>query len=93
MRDVTYLPGTEDREPVKQDQELAVDFLISHAADHGWDVSRRGTNYAQLTRKVGPLTEQISLSVVGGQLKASVVIVVAETDVSDQVVEWIETKR
>ena len=68
-----------------------IDHLARQAMQNGWAVTRRCPTHFVAGRTRGGVTEQVSAAVINGALRSSHMRVVAETNVSDQVVAWLES--
>lgn len=65
-------------------------FLERQALDFGWAVRRRDPRYFTAERTRDGVTTQVGIHVRDGQLRSSRQTVVARTDVTDQVIGWLE---
>lgn len=65
-------------------------FLERQALDFGWAVRRRDPRYFTAERTRDGVTTQVGVHVRDGQLRSSRQTVVARTDVTDQVIGWLE---
>ena len=90
---VIQFPGaTTDPAP---DLDAQIDFTTSmflerQALDFGWAVRRRDPRYFTAERTQSGVTTQVGVHVRDGQLRSSRQTVVARTDVTDQVIGWLE---
>lgn len=65
-------------------------FLERQALDFGWAVRRRDPRYFTAERTCDGVTTQVGVHIRDGQLRSSRQTVVARTDVTDQVIDWLE---
>lgn len=89
---VIQFPGTAGPAPDLGEQ---IDFTTSmflerQALDFGWAVRRRDPRYFTAERTRDGVTTQVGVHVRDGQLRSSRQTVVARTDVTDQVIGWLE---
>ena len=70
-----------------------IDYLARQALAQDWTVFRQGPAYFRATRHVGEVAEQVSVAVIDGRLQASRVEIKDVTNVSDDVVAWLEGNR
>lgn len=88
MRDVSYLPGA----VLTESERATIDWIAKNAMEHGWCVERQGRQYVRATVKSNGRTIQVTAAVVDGKLKATRTEVIDQTNVSDQVIAWLELK-
>ena len=64
--------------------------LANTAVQSGWTVRRQTARYFTAEKRIGDSLRQLGISMAQGKLTASRIEVIDTTDVTDQVMAWIE---